>query len=126
MALKKRESKIAKDAGDRAAKLNSIDPALDLGNGLTLASFKADISSVSEMNDAYNTQKAKLDGMLDHLQAAERALRTKHSAMLASTRVKFGEDSPEYEQAGGTRKSEYRKRARKGESKAAKTAAAKA
>ena len=67
MAQKKRESQSVQKANVRAAKLKSIDPALDVGNGHTLPAFTAKIAAVKQANDDYNTAKAGVDGQLDNL-----------------------------------------------------------
>lgn len=110
MAQRKRESVSVKRANIRAAKLKSIDPALDLGNGNTLAAFNTKIAGTKEANDDYNTEKSKLDGQLDDVVDLEKELDAMTVNMLSAVRIKYGADSSQYEMAGGTRKSEYKKR----------------
>ena len=45
----------------RLAALNSIDPALDLGSGLTLASYQAAMQDVQAKLSAYNVLLAQAD-----------------------------------------------------------------
>ncbi len=111
MAQKKRESESLKRANTRAANLNSIDEALDLGNGNTSAAYKTKIAAVKKANDDYNTAKSNIDGQLNDLEVLEKELDAMSVNMLAGVRIKYGADSSEYEKAGGTRKSEYKKRA---------------
>ena len=113
MAQKKRESEAVKRANTRAAKLKSIDPALDLGNGNTVTAYDKKILDVKKANDDYNTAKAGIDGQLDDVIGLEKDLDAMTVNMLSGVRIKYGADSSQYEMAGGTRKSEYQKRAPK-------------
>ena len=113
MARRKRTSPSIDGANTRANGLESIDAALDLGNGLTLAAFKAATEAVQEQLDKYNQELSNVDAKLNILEASETALDELSSRMLAATRVKFGKDSSQYEQAGGTRTSERKTSARK-------------
>lgn len=117
MARKKRTSPAADKATQRASALASISPTLDLGNGLTLAAYNAAIAAINAPTTGklavYNATLSQLDGQLNDLQAAEKSLNTLSESMLAGTGVKFGKDSDEYEQAGGVRKSERKKAAKK-------------
>jgi len=110
MARKKRTSPAAEKAVTRAAALSSISPTLDLGNGLTLTAYNAAIAKINAPNTGqlavYNATLSSLDGQLNNLQAAETSLNTLSESMLAAVGVKYGKDSNEYEEAGGTRKSE--------------------
>ena len=54
-----------------------------------------------------------LDGLLNALEADEKMLNTLSEKMLAAVGVKYGKDSDEYEQAGGTRTSERAKPTKK-------------
>jgi len=124
MARKKRKSPAVEKAVTRAASLSSISPTLDLGNGLTLAAYEAAIANITDAKagllTTYNTTLSTLDGQLSELQKAERALNTLSAAMLRAAGIKYGEDSKEYEEAGGVRTSARKRPARK--ATAAKTA----
>ena len=110
MARSKRTSPAADKATTRAASLASISPTLDLGNGATLASYQAAIADIAAPETGklavYNAALSTLDGKLNELEAAEKALNTLSEKMLSAVGVKYGKDSDEYEQAGGTRTSE--------------------
>ena len=45
----------------RAAGINSINPNLDLGNGLTLPAFTSLIETMRTRENAYNTALSNLD-----------------------------------------------------------------
>jgi hypothetical protein len=113
MAQRKRESVSVNRATERANNLASINSKLDLGNGLTLEAYTAKRDAVKAENDTYNTMKSAIDGQLDKVEAMEKDLDTMSVNMLAGVRIKHGEDSAEYEMAGGTRKSDRKKPVRK-------------
>jgi len=113
MARPKRSSKSVKFAETRIASLASIDPALDLGNGMTLAAYTAKKSAIDALNNNYNTELSKLDGLLDDIEAGENELDDLSSRMLAAVGVKYGKNSAEYEKAGGTKTSERKRPVRK-------------
>ena len=98
----------------RAASLESIDKALDLGNGLTLASYNGAIATTEGQLNTYNTKLSELDDLLNRLQAGEKALADLTERMLAGVGSKFGKNSSEYEKAGGKRKSEIKRGPKKG------------
>jgi len=119
MARKKRTSPEVDAAKIRAASLKSIDAALDLGNGQTLASYNAAIEGTEGQLNTYNTKLSDLDEMLNKLETSETALADLSERMLAGVASKYGKNSTEYEKAGGKRKSEIQR----GPKKAAKGAA---
>ena len=113
MARQKRTSPIVTKAQTRAAKLSSIDTALDLGNGLTLVAFRTKITDTQTKLDAYNTVLATVDGTNNALVKGEKELADLYERMLSAVGDKYGKDSSEYEVAGGTRKSERKKPTKK-------------
>lgn len=108
MSRRKRSSQSVDNAETRAASLESIDLALDLGNQLTLAAYKGAIASTNAMLSAYNTRLSELDGLSNELDKAETALDELSSRMLAGVGVKYTKNSNEYEKAGGTRPDEHK------------------
>ena len=69
--------------------------------------------AVKKKNDTYNTKLSEIDGLLNEVQAEEAVLDELSTRMLAAVGVKYGKDSDEYEQAGGTRTSDRKSPARK-------------
>ena len=116
MARSKRTSAISEAAKLRLAGLQSIDPELDLGGGLTVASFKAEIEDVDADMNTYNTMLSDVDEVANRLDTKEDKLNDKSTRMLAAVGAHFGKDSDEYEKAGGTRTSERKKSGPKGKS----------
>jgi hypothetical protein len=120
MARKKRTSPAVGRATKRAAALASIDPVLDLGNGLTLSAYNAAIKSHSHNVEQYNTDPSNLDVSLTNIKANEKALDALSTRMLKGVASKFGEDSDQYEKAGGKRTSERARPKRKAAAAASK------
>ena len=113
MAYKRRSSQVMADAQERATNLKAIDPALDLGSGLTVAAFEGEIAATQTALEAYNTLLAQADAALNELNDREKKLGTLSGRMLAGVGVMFGKDSSEYEMAGGTRTSEIKRKGKK-------------
>jgi len=113
MARQKKLSPFLEGAQQRLNALSTIDPALDLGNGLTLAAYRAQVTSMQAKQDAYNALLSQADQAQNELLAAEKAIRDLSERMLAGVASKYGKDSSEYEMAGGTRKSERKRPTRK-------------
>jgi hypothetical protein len=86
---------------------------LDLGNGLSLAAFRAALVDTQTKMAAYNTLLSQSDAAQNIFLAADRNLRDLNDRMLAGIASKYGRDSEEYEQAGGTKKSERRRPVRR-------------
>ena len=99
-------------AKKRLEGIRSISKPIDLGNGYTDTTYEAEIDKVEALLTAYNTAISSLDGMATSLNQAEKVLGVYSSSILNQVSSKFGPDSVEYEQAGGTRTSSI-KRARK-------------
>ena len=116
MARTKRTSAVSEAAKLRLAGLQSIDPLLDLGGGLTVASFKADIEDVDADMNTYNTMLSDVDQVQNRLGTKEGKLNDKSTRMLAAVGARWGKDSDEYEKAGGTRTSERKNSGPRGKS----------
>lgn len=92
-------------ANHRLAGLKSIDPELDLGNVLTILSYQTAVSETEAMVAIYNSQKATLGEIRNHLAEKQEALNDLSERMLIGVGAKFGKDSNQYQMAGGVKKS---------------------
>jgi hypothetical protein len=110
MTYKRRTSIVIEKAQIRSTNLETVDAALDMGNGLSLAVLRTEIQATQALLDAYNVKLAEADGALNAFKAKEKELKNLTSRLLAGVGAAYGRDSSEYEQAGGTRTSD---RARK-------------
>jgi len=100
-------------ANERLNKLSIISPALDLGEGLTLEIYDGKINTFSTNLKAYNVLLAKVDDDGVKLDAMEKDLIEYGTRMLSGVGSKYGFDSEQYGQAGGTPRSERKRPVRK-------------
>ncbi len=100
-------------ANERYNKLSIINSSLDLGNGMTLEIYDGKIKVFSENLKAYNALVAKVDDDGTKLDAMEKDLIEYGTRMLSGVGSKYGFDSEEYGQAGGTPRSERKRPVRK-------------
>lgn len=114
MAFSQRESAKLAAATKRMNGLTAIDPSgkLDLGNGHTMESYKEQMQDVDTKLGAYNKARKDLDALKNQLDAAEKLLAKKSSAMLTGVGQKFTKNSDQYEQCGGVRESDRKKSVR--------------
>ena len=96
----------------RAAGINSIDPNLDLGNGLTLPAFSTLIETMRTKENAYNSALSNLDKLYREMLQTERELGDMAEHMLLGVAIRYGKSSVEYGMAGGVPKNQRRKRLR--------------
>jgi hypothetical protein len=109
MARPKRTSSVLEKAVRRAAGLASIDPALDLGNGLALSSFSALIETMRTRENTYNVALSNLDKLYREMLETERKLADMAEHMLLGVATKYGKSSVEYGMAGGVPKNQRRR-----------------
>ncbi len=113
MARLKRSSVSVDKAERRIAGLKSINPALDLGRGLTVEAFTELIETTRRRVAAYNTTLSLLDADRALMLEAEKTLMAFSEKMLLGVAFGYGKDSSEYEMAGGVRKSQRKRPVRK-------------
>ena len=109
MAYRTRTSSALEKAQQRNLALKSIDPYLDLGNGLTVREFTNTIEDTQAKVDRYNLAIKGLTQLHNEMMEGERALADQHERMLNGVSAKFGRNSTEYEMAGGRKRSAKRK-----------------
>lgn len=105
MARLKRTSKTLTAAATRLAGVKSIDPELDLGNGITVKEYEKKIEKTSKSLERYNTSLSVCDQNEELFDADELDLKDFHERVLLGVATKYGKNSTEYEMAGGKRKS---------------------
>lgn len=114
MARKKLEKIPAVEkATTRSAGLKSISLTLDLGNGLTVVAYDAQIKKVNDKASAYNTTLSTVDDLYNDVLKEINVLNDLSERMLKGVGTAYGFDSSNYEKAGGVRKSEKKKPAKK-------------
>ncbi len=109
MARRKRTSPVLKKAVLRAAGINSIDPNLDVGNGLSLSAFLALIEAMRNKENAYNSALSNLDKLYREMLETERQLADMAEHILMGVGTRYGKSSIEYGMAGGVPKNQRRK-----------------
>jgi hypothetical protein len=78
-------------------KIRSIDPKLDLGNGLTLDKFADNVKMTQAAIARYNTAAAELANMNRAMRAQETGLRKDLNRLVMGVGAKYGEASTQYE-----------------------------
>ncbi|MBC7796662.1 MAG: hypothetical protein H7Z37_07310 [Pyrinomonadaceae bacterium] len=110
---RKSATRTMNDASVRLAGIKSIDQKIDFQNGISASIYANKINEVETAMEEYNTALAMADEKLNTFTAAELELREMNERVLISVAAKYGKDSDEYEKAGGTRKSERKRPAKK-------------
>jgi len=109
VARRKRDSKVLGLLQKRIAGMQSIHPNLDLGAGLSVGALARTHQALIDALARYNKLLSDTDAALNLVQELEAAGRELAERTLGGIAAKFGKDSTEYEQAGGTRRSERRR-----------------
>jgi hypothetical protein len=109
MARTKKTSKVIESANTRLASLKSIDSKLDLGNGITVEIYSQLIDDASKALEEYNTSLSIADEKSNVFDTSEVKLKDMHERVLLGVGAKYGKNSNEYEQAGGTKKQDRKK-----------------
>lgn len=109
MARSKRTSSVLELARQRLAGVKSITPLPDYGGTLKVSDYEVDITTLSEKVDSHNSLLSDVDQSQNELEALERVVADKNVRILAATKAHYGPDSTEYEQVGGTRRSDRKK-----------------
>lgn len=122
---KKRSQSLAR-AEIRLLGMQSINPKLDLGQGLSITVYTDLIDSLQQKLQSYNLLLADLDAMRSEIIEDERKLSLFSSKILAGVGHLFGKHSVEYEKVGGTRQVERIRSSRRSSSSPTETNAASA
>ena len=94
----------------RMSGMRSIDAKLDLGDGYSVEEFETKIKKFKDTQDQHNTTLSTADDLRNDLLEMEKEINDFSSRMLAGVLKKYGSDSPEYEQAGGTMKRKIKRK----------------
>ena len=114
MAYRKKSiPKAVQAAQKRIDGMKSIDPALDLGNGVSVATMEAAVKKVTDGIGLYNTMLSQIDQVSNDNDADIKAMNELNSRALKGGEFKYGRNSNEYEMIGGTRTSERKKPVKK-------------
>ena len=111
--LKKNRSVALERAETRSAAIATIADPLELNGELTLAAYRASITDTRAKQIQYNSLLTEADSARREFETAEKTLADLSERMLEGVSAKYGKDSPSYAMAGGTLKSERKRRASK-------------
>ncbi|MCU0551634.1 MAG: hypothetical protein MUC48_20010 [Leptolyngbya sp. Prado105] len=100
-------------AKERLIAIKNINPNLDMGRGLSVQAYTAAIEKSNRYQEIYNSTLATLNADRIAKEEADKELKEITEKMLLGVAIEFGKDSPEYEIAGGTRKSKRKRSTRK-------------
>ena len=97
---------------DKTLKVWKANPTMTIMN-LTPAEVETARDSVKTLETQIEDLRHQLTGLLDRRNDEAKALNKLVVRVRGAIKSNFGDDSPEYEQAGGTRSSEYKKPVKK-------------
>jgi len=110
MGYNKRESSpVAKATKARITGLKSIKPAPQLSEGLAPTDGDKLLADHATATEAYNAILLQADDALNALKTHEKKMTDWNKRTLAGVGSIYGDDSSQYELAGGTRRSERKK-----------------
>ena len=90
--------------------LSSQDPAMDLGNGLSVQAYEVSVTALDTQLLKVNKLAADLQTERARLVEMEREMRDLNDRYMKATAAKFGTSSMEYLAIGGVRKKDIRRR----------------
>ncbi|WP_199322506.1 MULTISPECIES: hypothetical protein [Calothrix] len=105
----KRSSRILSNAEKRLASIESINSSLDVGEGLTVEGYNDKIETLRQSLKVYNRALSTIDNLLTQILENEQDLAEYFEKFLRGIAYKFGNNSHEYQMAGGTRKSDRKR-----------------
>jgi hypothetical protein len=108
MARQKRNSAILAYAEHRLVALESINPALDLGDGLSIEAISQAIAATRAQLKHYNAALTEIDQLKEVMQQQERSLEDLVDRMASGIAAKYGKTSPQYKTVSDVRKTPRR------------------
>lgn len=112
-----RTSRILEKAQVQLLKLRSIDPNMNFGNDRSIALLEQQISELNAELIDYNNTIASLDPKKQSVDEREKMISHHLDQLMLSIAGKYGNDSREFEMAGGMRKSDRIRRMSQGRAK---------
>jgi hypothetical protein len=89
---------------NRLIGFTTIDPNLDLGNGLSVQKLSQLTSDLQAQLNEYNSTIVRLDQMGSQIHNLEKAIAHLSGKMLTAVGLTYGYDSEEYQMAGGKKR----------------------
>jgi uncharacterized protein YukE len=100
----KRTSPTLTVAQSRIAALETINPKLDLGNGISVKAFNAKIEETRQALEEYNKALSAIDQSRSRVTELERSLASLSTRMLSGVATLYGRTSSEYEMTNGSKR----------------------
>jgi paraquat-inducible protein B len=104
MPRRKRTSEPLTNAQLRITALNTIDPNLDLGNGISVAAFNAKIEETRQTLETYNNALSAIDQTTSTIQDLEKSLTELSTRLLSGVATVYGRSSNQYKMVNATRR----------------------
>jgi hypothetical protein len=104
MTRTKRTSAVFEKATHRMTSLRSIDPNLELSEGLSLAEYEMKVQTLQTTLAHYNTLLSSVDEAAGQVAVQELMVRQYSENMLMAIALRYGKDSLQYMQAGGKKR----------------------
>jgi hypothetical protein len=109
MPQKKKVSAAIAKAKVRISGMKTIDPMLDLGNGMNITAYEMAIQDAEQRIEAYNMAIANVSQLQSSVAEAEAVLAEFSERMLSTIAGRYGKKSDQYEMAGGTKRTPRRR-----------------
>jgi HAMP domain-containing protein len=106
MPRQKKTSRVLEHAEMRVSGLQAINPGIDFGNQRSLQNMMDLTEQLRSRIASYNTALTTIDSTRSEIDTLEKSLNELADQMLIGVAFTYGKDSPEYEMAGGVRKSD--------------------
>ncbi|MBD1858258.1 MULTISPECIES: hypothetical protein [Leptolyngbya] len=101
-----RTSRILEKGQLRILKLKAIDPYFSVSSDRSVVTLEQQIDELNTKLNEYNSTLAALDSAKQEIEQLEKNMGNLLDQLLQGVATKYGNDSREYEMAGGTRKSQ--------------------
>ena len=99
----------------RLAAVKSIDATLDLGNNINVTVYETELNLLRTKLNTYNTTLSTIDDLYNACLVQIDVVKDLNERILTGVATKYGKNSTQYEMAGGKKKSERKKPAKKTE-----------
>jgi hypothetical protein len=104
MPTRKRTSPTLRNAQARIAAIETINPALDLGSGFSVAVYNAKIEEIRKAIEEHNKALLAIEQTSSSITELERSLASYSTRMLSGVATLYGRTSSEYKMASGPKK----------------------
>ncbi|MGC2237916.1 MAG: hypothetical protein WA584_17280 [Pyrinomonadaceae bacterium] len=107
---RKKATKEMRELRQKIAGMKSINPNFDAGNGVTVEAAETLINETEAALEDFNKSVATTDEKDNFFGGINKQVRDFNRKVIPATGLKYGRDSSEYEQVGGVRDSDRKKR----------------